>query len=172
MNILKAVIHPDTRDSKKIYERPSVRGILLRDDEILLIYTKRYNDYTLPGGGIEDDESHTEALKREMLEETGAHLKQWTYIGTYDELRPTYYEGYDAMHIASHCYLCHAGNFQLPQPEDYEIENGSEPVWVPIQEAIKHNLQVMAEQPNSMGMSIQRETFLFEYIYKNYVKTS
>jgi ADP-ribose pyrophosphatase YjhB (NUDIX family) len=56
----------------------------------------------LPGGGVDDEESLEVALKREMIEEAGAVVYDIEPIGCYDETRPTYYEGYDAMHMVTY----------------------------------------------------------------------
>ena len=32
--------------------RPSVRGIIIKDDKIALIYSKKFNYYKFPGGGL------------------------------------------------------------------------------------------------------------------------
>ena len=52
--------------------RPSVRGIIISNDNLIsLIYSQKYHFYKLPGGGIEEGESHLETLVREVDEETG-----------------------------------------------------------------------------------------------------
>ena len=52
--------------------RPSVRGIIIEKDNLIsLIYSQKYHFYKLPGGGIEEGESHLETLIREVDEETG-----------------------------------------------------------------------------------------------------
>ena len=52
--------------------RPSVRGIIINKDGLIsLIYSQKYHFYKLPGGGIEEGESHLETLIREVDEETG-----------------------------------------------------------------------------------------------------
>lgn len=51
--------------------RNAARGIVLRDDGKIAIFNKSIkNEYKLPGGGIENNESPEEAFKREVLEET------------------------------------------------------------------------------------------------------
>jgi len=53
-----------------IFERTAARGIILDNEDILMIYTNRYNDYSFPGGGVDDGEDIKEGLIRELKEET------------------------------------------------------------------------------------------------------
>ncbi len=49
--------------------RPSVYGLLIEDNKILL--SKQFDGYDFPGGGVELGETIQDALKRECFEETG-----------------------------------------------------------------------------------------------------
>lgn len=51
--------------------RPSVRAIIERDGKFALVHGLKYDYYMFPGGGMEGNESHEEALIREVNEETG-----------------------------------------------------------------------------------------------------
>lgn len=57
----------------------AVFGILEYKNKIILTKTKR--GWELPGGHIEKEETIEEALKREILEETGAHVDGYQLIG-------------------------------------------------------------------------------------------
>jgi 8-oxo-dGTP diphosphatase len=52
--------------------RPSVYGVLIEDEKILL--SRQWDGYDFPGGGIELDETIEEALRREFIEETGIEV--------------------------------------------------------------------------------------------------
>lgn len=60
-------------DSEKLTHRPSVYGILIENNKILL--SKQYDGYDFPGGGIELHETIDQALVREFWEETGLKIK-------------------------------------------------------------------------------------------------
>lgn len=52
--------------------RITARAILKRRDGLYAVmYSEKFNLYSLAGGGIEKDENIITALKREIMEETG-----------------------------------------------------------------------------------------------------
>ena len=70
-------------------KRYTVRGLLIKDNKVGLLYIKgddplfgKRNHLETPGGGIDDGENSIDALKREMLEETGYKIKNIKYITT------------------------------------------------------------------------------------------
>jgi len=168
MRLINKFVHESCKDAVDpvIYERTAARGIILHNEEILMIYTKRYNDYSFPGGGVDEGEDIKVGLIRELEEETGAqNIEILSAFGDYEEFRPTHFTGYDLLHMMSHFYICNADReLGDANPEDYEIKNGSAPVWVNIHEAIKHNRDVIAAKEDSMGLSIERETLVLELI--------
>ncbi|MBY3621047.1 NUDIX domain-containing protein [Acinetobacter sp. CUI P1] len=175
MKLIQKMIHQDVQSIEgNIYERRAVRGIILRGTDILLLYTKRYNDYSFPGGGVELDEDLLTGLRRELAEETGAaQVEVIREIGYIDEYRPHSKPEYDLIHMLSYYYVCSIGE-QLGESklEDYEITNGMSAVWIDIQEAIRHNRQVIANQEASMGFSIERETLVLELILEDLLHQS
>lgn len=167
MKILKTHYHPSigTLEGKSIFTRLAARSISLQGNELLLLYTERYDDYSLPGGGIEPDEDSEEGMIRELQEETGARgIKNIKPFGAYEEYRPWYKPEYDVQHIISYCYTCEIEReLGVAQLESYEANNGMRAVWIDIHEAIKHNEVTMASS-DKRGMSIERETFLLRLI--------
>ena len=60
-----------------ILQRTTPRG-----DEVMVVYRKRHQDWTLPRGKVKDGESFQEAAMREVLEETGCSCRIGNYLGT------------------------------------------------------------------------------------------
>jgi 8-oxo-dGTP pyrophosphatase MutT (NUDIX family) len=171
MHLLKSTVHPELKGiTGRIFKRRAARGIIFNEDNILLLYTERYHDFTLPGGGIDDGEDIVAGLIRELQEETGAkNIRDIEALGLYEEYRPCQLPGYDILHMQSYCYFCKVDDdFGDTQLESYEIQNGMKPVWVNIHEAIAHNEDTMKNSVKK-GMSIERETFLLKLIVKKYI---
>ncbi|GGC89169.1 NUDIX hydrolase [Halopseudomonas salina] len=173
MKLLHELIHPElTSREGRILRRHAARGIVLREDRILLLFTERYNDFSLPGGGIDEGEDIAVALVRELEEETGARdVQVKEHFGFIEEYRPHWKPDYDLMHMTSHFFVCDvAADLVDSRMESYEIANGMRPMWISVNEAVSHNRQVMTRQEKSMGQSIQRETFMLEKIARELVE--
>lgn len=167
MRLIKTIIHPGVQNtSGAIFKRRASRAIVLKREEILLLYTKRYNDFSFPGGGVEDHEDLILGLHRELAEETGARnikvIKEFGYI---DEIRPYHRPEYDLLHMLSYFFVCEIGAaLEQAKMEQYEIDNGMEARWMNIHEAIAHNKKVISLKDPSMGLSIERETLVLEMV--------
>lgn len=166
MRLLKSTVHPDIDSlDDSTFLRIATRAIILKGEMILMLYTERYHDYTLPGGGLDEGEDLREGLIRELQEETGAqNIRNIREFGLYEEFRPWYKSDFAVMHMKSYCYVCDIDTkLGATKLEDYEINNGMKAVWLNIYDAIKHNEQTM-QNSNKKGMSIERETFLLKLI--------
>lgn len=79
---------------KTYIRRPGVYAILPRNDGILATYQAGiYNEFQLPGGGVDPGENPVQALHREVFEETGWSIaapklffrfRFFTYMPEYD----------------------------------------------------------------------------------------
>lgn len=177
MRLLKTTFHPEvspediTATSElEVIKRHAARAIVLNGDNILLLYTQRYDDYSLPGGGIDAGEDKIEGLVRELREETGAKgVCNVRDFARYDEYRPWYKPDADIIHMISHCYACDIDD-ELGDTayEAYEVNNGMKALWINIHEAITHNEAVMSNS-DKKGLSIERETFLLKVIVEELV---
>jgi len=167
MKLLRKTIHPsiDSIDSKSFWERPATRGIIVKNNEILLLYTERYDDFSLPGGGVDDGEDIIEGLKRELSEETGAqNIREVIPFGKYEEYRQCTRTEFDLVFITSYCYLCKIDDeLGATKYESYEKKNGMTPRWIDINKAIDHNQKTLSNSPKS-GFSIERELYLLNLI--------
>jgi len=174
MRLVKTDFHPDVSPTDilaaseaTVIVRPASRGIVLRGDTILLVYTQYYDDYSLPGGGIDDGENEVAGLIRELREETGAQgIRNLQPFARYEEYQPWYKPDADIIHMISYCYVCeideHLGETAF---ELHEVNNGMEPMWINIYEAIRHNEAVIANS-DKKGWSIERDTFLLKLVAK------
>ncbi|MBB1397090.1 MULTISPECIES: NUDIX hydrolase [unclassified Pseudoalteromonas] len=169
MRLLKSTVHPSVSASEpRQFTRLTSRAIALKGTDILLMYTARYEDFSLPGGGIDEGESIEQGLIRELQEETGAqNIKVLGEFGLYEEYRPWYKDDFAVIHIKSYCYFCsldtQLGQAQL---EHYEQQNGMVAKWVNIHDAIAHNERTLATS-DKQGLSILRETYLLKEIAKH-----
>jgi 8-oxo-dGTP pyrophosphatase MutT (NUDIX family) len=174
MRLITKLVHPSLKTIEgNVFRREAARGIVLRDQAILLLYTERYNDFSFPGGGIDPDEDMLVALRRELEEETGAtDVRVVSHYGYIEEFRPHWQPGFDLMHMTSHFFVCEVGiTLGEARMEHYERDNGMRPVWVDLREAIAHNRAVMERQEQSMGLSILRETFMLERVAEELLET-
>ncbi len=71
MRILFEMDKKDYVPNGNVFSRPSARAVIIKDGKIAMVYSKKYNYYKFPGGGIETGEYMEDALIREVLEETG-----------------------------------------------------------------------------------------------------
>ena len=167
MKLLRSTVHPDVQklEYKSVIQRLATRTIAMNGENILLLYTDRYHDYSLPGGGLDSGEDKVEGMIRELQEETGAqNIRNIEAFGCYEEFRPWYKDDANVMHMLSYCYTCEVDEtLGKTSFESHEINNGMTPVWINIQQAIEHNLKTI-ELSDKKGMSIERETFLLQLI--------
>jgi 8-oxo-dGTP diphosphatase len=163
----KTMPHPKvigTRNPDIHYtDRYAVRIVTLNSSaEIAIIYVKKGNYYKLPGGGVEADEDHLEAAKREVQEETGAVVSLRNDVAcfaTTEEFRKD-------LHQISYCYFADAlDTTGKPSLTEDELVDGLSHEWMPIQKGI----EIMAAvQPTSeLGRFIkERDSYLLSEALK------
>lgn len=92
-------------NGKTIY-RETVRGVIIKDQTLLMIYSKD-GDYKFLGGGINQGETHETALMREIKEECGATVLSINdELGKVIEFDIPIEENDDVFKIVSFYYLC------------------------------------------------------------------
>ena len=115
--------------------RKAARGIIKDGNKLYMIHCAFYNDYTFPGGGVEEGENPILALKRECMEEAGVIIKNIRPFYKIVEKREVDNDSY-LIH-ESFFYLCDVADYCEPKLESYEIEYGYSALWMDIDEAIK-----------------------------------
>ena len=180
MRLLKKVTHPSITENNLSPEHPAsftriaTRAIVIKDNRILLMFTQRYNDYSLPGGGVDEGESLVDGLIRELAEETGAHsILNVQPFGLYEEFRPhksnKIFTDCSIMHMLSYCFTCEIDkDLGANRLEEHEINNGMKVCWVNINDAIEHNIKTI-KNDKQQGLSIERETYLLKLIKQELV---
>lgn len=92
MNLIAKITDEDFEQELIKFNNPEIRygarGILQRSDGRIAIFNKiNKNEYKLPGGGIDKNETPEQAFRREILEETGCEIIEVKEIGITEELR-------------------------------------------------------------------------------------
>lgn len=138
----------DITQINKAFRRPSARAIIFRDNKLAVIYSKKYDYYKIPGGGVEPGEENTVAMIREVKEEAGLTvipetIKEFGYVHRIEKGHP------EPIFIQDNFYyLCEVEPGQEnPAYEEDEIEDGYVPAWVELSEAIKVNETFQKNNP-------------------------
>ncbi len=102
----------------KKYPEVVVGPLIYNDkEEILLIKNPKFKDFwTIPGGHIELDEPAEEALKREILEETGLEIKNIEPISFSEGINPEFF--YKKKHFIFLSYLAELAGGEIKPSEE------------------------------------------------------
>jgi 8-oxo-dGTP pyrophosphatase MutT (NUDIX family) len=166
MQLLGEIFRRDVDITGKTVHRNAVRGIIVQNATLLMIYSPKNGDYKFPGGGVDRGESYQDALIREIREECGAtvaHIeREFGCVVEYDQaVEPEY----GVFKMTSHYYVCHVEHvFGEQNLDDYEDDLGFEPVWIGIDEAIKINEAVMNSPCKQAPRWTKRDTFVLEQV--------
>jgi ADP-ribose pyrophosphatase YjhB (NUDIX family) len=76
---------PVVYDGSPVQWRISCYGVVVQDDQILVMQDKNNYLFTVPGGGVELPETLEEGLAREMQEEIGATVKVGELISSTED---------------------------------------------------------------------------------------
>lgn len=150
-------------ENKEIVKRQAVRGIVHRCGQYLLVTSDR-DDYGFPGGGIQEGESHEEAVRREVEEETGYVVTAVRgYFGYVIERRTDLYEEDKIFEMYSHYYFCDVASQPSEQHLDaYEARDHLKPVWLEPEEAMKRNLQLLNSKEGQISSWLERTLYVLK----------
>ena len=132
----------DYEENYSVYKRPSARGIIINDDRIALVYSKKEKYYKFPGGGIKENEDMKAALIREVREEVGLIVipDSIREFGSVMRRQKSNYSSNTIFEQENFYFFCHTKNQFLEQElDDYEKEAEFSLRFVDIDDAIKAN---------------------------------
>jgi 8-oxo-dGTP diphosphatase len=114
--------------------REAARAVVFDlENLVALLYSKKFNYYKLPGGGVEKGEDYETALKRECQEEIGCQVRVTGEIGMIIEYRKKY-----NLKQTSYCYTATViGEKGIAELTASEKEEEFETVWLPLEDAIQ-----------------------------------
>jgi ADP-ribose pyrophosphatase YjhB (NUDIX family) len=115
--------------------RVAVGALIFAGDHVLLVRSRKWhNKYILPGGHVEFGERLTDAVKREVREETGLIVDDVEYV-EYCEVIDSNEFWTPHIHFVGHNFTCHVkeGHFKLN-------EEAQAYVWCSLQKALELDL--------------------------------
>ena len=168
--LMKQLLEIDLKDYEncdKIFRRPSVRAIILKDNnKIALVYSKKEKYYKFPGGGIKQDEDKKEALVREVREEVGLIVipESICEFGSVMRRQRSNVSPNTIFEQENYYYTCKTKNQIVDQELDnYEAEAGFMLKFVSLDEAILVNSTYKSENFFNEIM-IMRETKILQIV--------
>lgn len=169
IKISDRIIEENITQQLQFKQRNTIRAVILNPaHEIFLLYSKKYDDYTFPGGGIKGIETHEDTLRRELREEIGAtEIKIIRPLGYLEELRYGIHGDENVYLQTSYYYLVDVLERGLPQYVDFEKYQGLETRFVPIDLAVQHNIKVMYDDKHrfkGLKTVLPRENTVLNYI--------
>lgn len=169
---MRLLFEIDTKDydlNGTAFVRPSARCIIVKDGKVAMVHSVKYNYYKFPGGGIEGDESKTDALIRETLEETGLKIipesvKEFGYV---HRIQKDDCSDHGCFIQDNYYYLCDVENGSETQKlDDYEADEQF------TLEYIEPSKAVLINRTSNHGSAdlimIERESRVLEILEKEF----
>lgn len=132
----------DYNDGDSIFSRPSARGVIVKDNQIALVYSKKDKYFKFPGGGLKEDEDKKKALIREVREEVGLLVIPESIKEFGSVMRRQKSNKYEdtIFEQENYYYFCNVSDEAVEQNlDDYEKDAEFELKWVELDEAIRVN---------------------------------
>ena len=145
-------IYGDNRFPEHSKVREACRGIVIRDGLILLSYEVNTDQWFIPGGGLEGNETIQQCCIRELAEETGFVVNPLYQFATI-------YEYYEEWKYISNYFICEITGETQRLLTEREAEVGLEPRWIPLQEAVT----IFSKHQDYAYDEMKRGSYLREY---------
>ena len=139
--------------------RTASRGIIIDKDNILLSYSKNYDLYMIPGGGLESGEDIISCCIREIEEETGKIVQP-------SECKFVINEYYEDEKYVSYYFVCKIKKEGKIKLTENEIKSRLEARWVNINQAI----EILSKYGDCKQVDeIKRGVYLREFTALKYI---
>ena len=110
--------------------RISCRGLVMKEDKLLLSYETKTGLWMIPGGGLEEGETDVDCCVREVGEETGVLVRPTACVL---ELRESFWE----FRSASRYFTAEVIGTSEAKRTEREEKAGMEPRWITLEEALE-----------------------------------
>ena len=171
MRILFEIDYKNYKENGTVGKRPSARAIIIKDNKIAMVYSKKYDYYKFPGGGIKSNETNEETLIREVKEEVGLEvikdsIKEYGLV-----IRKETGKIEDIFIQENYYYICDITNtIEVQNLDDYEKDEGFVLRWVEPSVAIETNLNNNHNNCSESNMHIfERETNVLTLLMKEII---
>ncbi len=140
MRLLFTIDKKDYDPQGEAFVRHSARAIIIQNDRVAMVHSRKYDYYKFPGGGIEPGETALTAMIRETAEEAGLRVLPET-VREYGYVHRVEKGDREPRFIQDNFYfLCQAAAERVPQMlEEYEKENGFHLEFVRPEQAVAAN---------------------------------
>lgn len=144
----------DKKDVAHLEPRIGARAVFFKDGKLCMLYLRNKDRYTLPGGGVEKDETPQTAVKREVLEETGYAVTKASETLILKE----YFTDSIWHHHFFHCEI--SGGQKRPVLTKEEVEWGLAVVFKPLDEALRIFADYESSQPDPYTPNIHKRELM------------
>ena len=155
----------DYAECPRSFVRNSARSIIIRNGQVAMVHSLKYDYYKFPGGGIEAGENPLEAMIRETREEAGLtvipdSVKEY---GLVHRIQKSDSDPAECFVQDNYYYLCDAQDETVSQDLDsYESGEGYRLEFMDPQSAIQRNRNVKSSPYN--GLMFEREARILEML--------
>ncbi|MFZ2126417.1 MAG: NUDIX domain-containing protein [Candidatus Microsaccharimonas sp.] len=134
---------------------PSAGGIVIRDGNVLLIYSTSRNSYAFPKGTIDEGETKDITAIREVKEETGYNVEILDFLGDYT-FDFDWKDGNRYRKTVTY-YLMNVADDEDPHPM---LEEGEDfvNVWTPIDKA--HEVLTFDDSKEILKLALKSSKFI------------
>ena len=146
----------------RAFSRPSARAIVIENGRVAMVYSRKFQHFKFPGGGIEPGETREAALLREAREEGGLVLDPTT-VRPYGFVHRIERGDLEPIFLQDNFYFLADAAAVVPQELDgYEAEEGYTLRWVEPREAIEQNKALTTVYQRKHHTMLLREAMVLE----------